>query len=270
MPTQPTRGILYPTRLPTLHREPVEGPLADFVRWFWIPEWDLAPGRTSRQHLIGYPACNLVVENTMVGLSGPSTRASHRDLVGRGWAVGALLRPAAIRTFTDEPASLRDQYRTLEHPDLLAAVSRAMDADAPDAARHADATAVLGAWLGARLGEPSEEGLLANRLVDATEHPTLLTAADLAKHLHVSTRTLQRLAAKYVGLSPVALIRRRRLQEAAERLRNDAALNLATLAHELGYADHAHLCADFRDTLGFTPSAYRRGRPAAAQPASGA
>jgi AraC-like DNA-binding protein len=53
------------------------------------------------------------------------------------------------------------------------------------------------------------------------------------------------------------MIRRRRLQEAAERLRTDRAADLATVAAELGYADQAHLCGDFRAVLGFTPSSYR-------------
>ncbi|MFP3836215.1 helix-turn-helix domain-containing protein, partial [Chryseobacterium sp. SIMBA_028] len=65
-------------------------------------------------------------------------------------------------------------------------------------------------------------------------------------------------AKKYVGLSPSALIRRRRLQDAAERARSNPTADLAAIAVELGYADHAHLTNDFRKYLGFTPSGYRR------------
>lgn len=77
-------GVLYPQSLPTFHREPVADDLSAFVRWFWIPEWDLAPGQTSRQHLIGFPAVNIVVEDDEILVSGPTTRASFRDLTGRG------------------------------------------------------------------------------------------------------------------------------------------------------------------------------------------
>ncbi len=69
---------------------------------------------------------------------------------------------------------------------------------------------------------------------------------------------LQRLAQRYVGLPPAAMIRRRRLQEAAQRLRAEPETSLAALAAELGYTDHAHLANEFRAVLGFTPSAYRR------------
>ncbi len=53
------------------------------------------------------------------------------------------------------------------------------------------------------------------------------------------------------------MIRRRRLQEAAERVREDPAVPLAVLATELGYADQAHLTRDFRAVLDFTPGSYR-------------
>jgi AraC-like DNA-binding protein len=57
------------------------------------------------------------------------------------------------------------------------------------------------------------------------------------------------------------MIQRRRLQEAAERVRTDPEVDLSSLAADLGYADHAHLTNDFRTVLGFTPSAYRRELP---------
>lgn len=257
-----SRGVLYPARLPTFHREPVTGGLAAFVRWFWIPEWDIDPGRTSRQHVIGFPACNLVVEDGRTGISGPTTRASYRDLTGRGWAVAALLRPAAVPALVHDPALLRDTYRRLDHPDLASAVRAAMRTDAPADERRRAAVAVFAEWLQGRLGVPSDEALLANRLAETAEtDPAIVTVTDLADQLHISTRSLQRLAAKYIGLSPAALIRRRRLQEAAERLRRDPDLDLASLAHEFGYADHAHLTNDFRSSLGLTPSDYRRALP---------
>ena len=54
------------------------------------------------------------------------------------------------------------------------------------------------------------------------------------------------------------MIGRYRLQEAAQRLREDPSLTIAYVAAELDYADHAHLTADFRQVLGFSPSLYRQ------------
>jgi AraC-like DNA-binding protein len=257
------RGILYPARLPRFTRVPAPDRVARLVRWFWVPEWDIAPGRTSRQHLVGFPASNLVVEDgtdgpALVGLAGPGTRRSHRDLTGRGWAVGAQLLPAAVPAFTDDPALLLDRYVRLDHPDLLAAVQAAM-ATGPAGTRPERAADAFADWLVAHVPPPGPDALLANDLAELVDGDrTVVRVEDVAARLAVSVRTVQRLARRHVGVPPAAMIRRRRLQEAAERVRADPAADLATLAAELGYADHAHLSHDFRAVLGLAPTEYRR------------
>lgn len=262
------RGVLYPARLPTFRRLSPPPAVTDLVRWFWIPEWDLPDGRASRQHLIAFPALNLVVEwgdlapGGMVGLSGPTTRASYRDLTGRGWAVGALLRPAAAPLFAQDPQALADQYVALDLPGLRESVTAAMCEHGSAEERHCRAVAAFTTWLADHGSAPDEEALLANRLADAIDlDREVLRVQDAAEQVGVSVRTAQRLARRYVGASPGAMIRRRRLQEAAERLRFDATLDIATLAAELNYSDHAHLTRDFRTTLGTIPSHYRLHAP---------
>ncbi|XAS72430.1 helix-turn-helix domain-containing protein [Micrococcaceae bacterium Sec5.1] len=252
------KGILYPARLPTFNRLAAPESVAELVQWFWIPEWDIEPGRTSRQHLIAYPASNLVVQLDDVVFSGPTTRAAYRDLTGQGWAVGALLRPAAVPVFADDPGSLRDAEVALPLEDLHRSVARAMNA--PDGGTRRDqAVDAFVSWLGSLDYVPSQEALLANRMMDTVaSDPEVARIEDVAARLAVSGRTLQRIARKYIGLSPSVLIRRRRLQDAAERARLDPSADLADIAAGLGYADHAHLTNDFQKYLGFTPSTYRR------------
>ncbi len=254
------RGILYPARLPTFTRLAPPADVAHLVVHFWVPQWSLPPGRVSRQHVISFPASNLVVEPGLVGFAGPTTRRSHRDLRGTGWAGGALLRPAAVPLLTDDPASTVDGYVPVDAEGLRADVAAAMSGPADADLRRERAVAAFAGWWRARMPEPSAEAELANRMADLlTTDADVLTTAAAAERLHVSERTLQRLATRFVGLPPAAMIRRRRLQEAAERLREDPGAGLAHVAHELGYADHAHLTRDFRRVLGFTPSAYRSG-----------
>lgn len=250
----PVRGVLYPARLPQFHRLPAVGPSASLVEWFWIPEWDLAPGRSSRQELVAYPALNLVVAPDGVTLSGASSRASHRDLRGRGWAVGALLRPSAVGALEEEPAALVDRERAFEAPDLHAAVTAAMVSGEGHRER---AVAAFSAWLTARV-VPDEGARRADGLVELLlGDDGALTPEEAAARLAVSVRTLQRMTHRYVGLSPAAMIRRRRLQEAALRVREGAGEELAAVAAELGYADQAHLTRDFQAVLGIAPGAYR-------------
>ncbi|MEV7607696.1 helix-turn-helix transcriptional regulator [Paenarthrobacter sp. NPDC089322] len=276
------KGILYPARLPAFHRLPAPTSVAHLVQWFWIPEWDIEPGRSSRQHVIAYPQCNLVVQPDALVFTGPTTRAAYRDLSGRGWAVGALLRPAAVPLFTDDPGGLRDGETVLAFEELHLAVVEAMEASDGGArvasdggarvasdggarvasdggARRERAVEAFAGWLASVDVGSSEEALLANKLMDVcSSEAALVRVEDVAASLSVSSRTLQRVAKKYIGLSPAALIRRRRLQDAAERARVDASADLAAIAAELGYADHAHLTNDFQRYLGFTPSNYRK------------
>src|SRR5690606_11566041 len=95
-----TRGILFPSRLPTFHRVLPPASLEPLVRWFWHPRWQLAPGQASRQEILPFPASNLVVSPDGVVLAGPTTRVAHRELSGSGWALGALLRPAGLASLS--------------------------------------------------------------------------------------------------------------------------------------------------------------------------
>lgn len=216
--------------------------------------------------MLTYPVVNLVVEPDGAALHGPHTAVSHRDLQGRGWAVGALLRPAAVPALLATlgcqvlaARDLLDREVRLTQPDLVQAVTAAMASGSAE--RHVTAVAALGGWLSGLVpGPPTPRALLANALFDLVHSDAGVgDVADAARRLGTSTRTAQRIAVTYSGFTPTALIRRRRLQDAADRLREDPGTNLADLAHELGYADHAHLTRDFGTVLGFTPSSYRLG-----------
>lgn len=250
------RGILYPTRMPEFHRLPPPGAAAELVEWFWIPQWDIAPGRVSRQHVVAYPALNLVVQREGVELVGASTLATHRDLTGRGWAVGALLRPASVAALVGAPSSIRDLSQPFDAPELYRRVSQAME-EGGESGRQRAAEAFT-AWLTQRVGEIGTIARRANEMSTMLmADPTVIRAEDAAARLSISLRSLQRLAHRHVGLPPAAMIRRRRLQEAAQRVRDHPGIDLSELAAELGYADHSHLTNDFRAVLGVTPRAYR-------------
>lgn len=256
------RGVLYPTRLPSFHRESPRADLRAVVRWFWVPQWDLPPGRTSRQELLPFPASNLVVQQAGVTLSGPTTGASHRDLRGSGGAVGALLRPAGIARLQPDPRTIADDEVPFAAPELHDAVTAAMRAAAMPSeggmTGRDRALAAFAEWISGRLVPPDEDGLLANAMEEIISSDRSIVRVDqLAQRLGVSMRGVQRLARRRVGLAPLAIIRRYRLQEAAQRLREEPSLSIASVAAELGYADHAHLTADFRKVLGCAPRAYR-------------
>ena len=83
----------------------------------------------------------------------------------------------------------------------------------------------------------------------------------------MSVRTLQRLFASYVGVSPKAVLARYRLQDAAAAIDAGTVDDLAGLAAALGWFDQAHFSREFRGVVGMTPSAYLARARAAVLPA---
>lgn len=171
---------------------------------------------------------------------------------------GALLRPAALESLCDEPSAIRDTTIALKESELHRTIVTAMeDDDEADAVAHA--TAAYVAWACSRLTPATERGLLANAIEELIATDSEIVRIDqIAEQFNISARYVQRLTQRYVGLPPAAIIRRYRLQEAAERLREDGPLTIGEVAAELGYADHAHLTRDFRQVLGLAPVDYRR------------
>ncbi|WP_138444741.1 helix-turn-helix domain-containing protein [Sinomonas susongensis] len=253
-----SRGQLTPDPRAPIARIAPPTTAAHAIKHFWVVEWSLPEGEQTRQLALGYPVINLVVEPGRLAVYGPSTTAGSRLLEGTGWAVGALLRPAATPLFTDCPGEFADGERDLDEPGLASAVARAMSRPASAEARFAEAAAAVAGWIAERLPQADARGLEANRMADlADAEPGLLRVPDLAAAMGTSERTIERLAADFLGPTPAALMRRRRIQLAAERLRSDPDGPLAELAHTLGYSDQAHLSRDFRAVLGMTPGEYR-------------
>ena len=89
-----------------------------------------------------------------------------------------------------------------------------------------------------------------------TDDPGLRRVDQLSASAGMTPRTLQRLFADYVGVSPKWVMRRARLHEAAERADSGEPVDWACLAADLGYADQAHLTRDFTVTIGVPPSRY--------------
>jgi AraC-like DNA-binding protein len=89
-----------------------------------------------------------------------------------------------------------------------------------------------------------------------TDDPGLRRVDQLSAESGMTARSLQRLFADYVGVSPKWVMRRARLHEAAEHADSGEPVDWAALASDLGYADQAHLTRDFTVTIGVPPTRY--------------
>ncbi|WP_022881063.1 AraC family transcriptional regulator [Gryllotalpicola ginsengisoli] len=253
-----SKGPLAPVAGPVrVARYPAAGAAAALVRHYWIPEWSLPEGGSVEIPVLVYPASNLVVEGGAVTLYPPVAELSVKQLRGEGRAFGALLQPSAghrlagrlLSELAGAPLPLDDGPAA----EVGAALAGAGDA----AARHPLAIAAFERWLLARLPAPQPDDELIDAICARVEADAGVTRVDqLAARFGLSERRLERLAARYIGLSPKWLIQRRRLQEAAHRLRARPGADLSALAAELGYADYPHFSRDFAATVGATPRAF--------------
>jgi AraC-like DNA-binding protein len=267
-----SRGILDPWLLRQrvqLTRYPA-GPVLDgLVDRFWAVRWDLPPGTVHQQQVLTHPGANVSIghANGTAGqpepgpvearLYGVARGLSTRVLAGQGWTVAALTWPGGLGAFiTGSAAELTDRVVPLGQAlgTDEAALLRQVSAEPDEAARVALLAAVLEQAVDTERREPALSVAGVARLAESDR--TVRRLSDLCERSGLGQRTLQRMFLQYAGVSPTWVIRRYRLLEAAETVREGRPVSWADIAAALGYADQAHLTRDFRAAIGQTPAAY--------------
>jgi AraC-like DNA-binding protein len=256
-PSDPTRGILNPAeglRRFELRRRAPAPDLAALVDWHWVVRWSLA--EPFEQEVLPHPCVNLAFEACGSAVHGIGTQREIKRLHGVGRAVATKFKPGGFFPFARVPMrDLVDRVVPLAeaYGDAGAASDRAVQGE-PDDDRAIEA---IEHFLRAIRGE--EDAVLAEvmALAARAQHDREIhRAEDLARIAGVSLRTLHRQFERYIGIGPKWIIRRSRVQEAAERVASGAPVAWAALALELGYHDQAHFIRDFKAQIGFTPAAY--------------
>lgn len=190
-------------------------------------------------------------------LAGPSSGLSTTELSGSGWALGTMLQPAAGLALVGGPVQrLTDTAVPFADAALVESIRATVGDDPHDPYRRHAAVSLMEDWAGALL-PVDDEGLLVNAIVEYVEGDSdVHRVGQVCEKFAITERTLQRLTARRIGLSPKWLVQRRRLHEAAERLRADERPDLARVAADLGYADQAHFGRDFRAVTGLMPGEF--------------
>ncbi|WP_241681230.1 helix-turn-helix domain-containing protein [Pseudactinotalea terrae] len=235
--------------------------MSALVRRYWIPVWSVPGGGVRAQQVLQYPCALIVISDRYARFYGIATGLSRTELEGTGWACGVMLQPATGHLLTGEPMHrFRDTYVAL--PDVLpggdalvARVRTTLAPDPADAERQRAAAALIEEAL-APLLPISAEAERVNDVVAYVEgKPDLVRVAGLVEAFATTERSLQRLTGRWLGLTPRWLVQRRRLHEAAERLRQQD-VDLSRVALDLGYADQAHFNRDWRKVTGMTPGQF--------------
>lgn len=253
------KGIVDPAgaaRRLRLATYPPSPALATWVDYFWVVEWDLAGGPPQTQRVMPYPNAHLVFEAGRSAIHGVVRGSFGRVVSGAGRVLGVRFKPGGLRPFIDTPlAAFTDRTIPIE----AALGVKAGEGEQRVLCQPDDVSMVAAAesMLMPALPEPDSAALLAAHAVAAAaiEHGPV-TVAGLAVKVGVNERSLQRLFSNYVGVSPKWVIQRYRLQEAMAHLSTNEAVDLAGLAHALGFFDQAHLTRDFTKLVGCSPLAY--------------
>lgn len=262
--TDPPRGVLTTAiadkgrfRHARYHPSP---DLAPYIEHFWAVQWDLRGQPAERTETLPHPSVHMIFERNVGGrVAGIAHGKFSRQLEGEGSVFATKFTPggfhpflgASLTTLTDRVVSLSEVFGTDAAP---------LQHDVLSAEDDAQRIAIVEAFLRGRSPHADENVLRISQIVySVARDRTILKVEDLVDRCTLSKRTLQRLFAKYVGVSPKWVIQRYRLHEAAEQLAGDADVAQSTLALNLGYSDQAHFIRDFKAVVGTSPASYAKG-----------
>ncbi|MFD5189094.1 DUF6597 domain-containing transcriptional factor [Streptomyces sp. NPDC058357] len=286
-PRRDTRGIVdAPSLFAQVgfrRREPA-AELRPYLEHYWLIDWDLSEPYAS--HLVPHPSVNLVFqrygsgdgparaedarfsgdgqapEDTQgagfagfVEVSGIGLELFTQKLEGRGRVCGVQFRPGGFRPFAPDRPVSEWTGRRLPADEVFTPPAPPSDVLGP--ADEDARVAALDTYLLALGPEPDPQAERAMALVDLVRTDRTVRRVDeLARAEGLSSRSLQRLFAAYVGVGPKWVILRYRIHEALERAESEQRVDWAELAAELGYSDQAHLVRDFTATVGVPPTAF--------------
>jgi AraC-like DNA-binding protein len=239
-----------------LSRRAVGPGLADIVDYHWIVEWRIPPGQEHIQQVVTHPSVHLTAEPDRAVVTGVVTCRFQRRLAGSGRVVGVRFRPAGFAALWPERmAGLTDREAPAASV-LGRAAGEALTeirgtADVDTAVRRMEA-------LLEQIRGPRPRG--AELVDDGVDHivgnPEVTRSFQVAAHLGVSPRTLQRRFDRYLGVGPKWVIQRRRIHDVLEEIERGRIVNWSVLAARLGFTDQAHFVKAFTEIVGRPPSRY--------------
>jgi AraC-like DNA-binding protein len=261
--TAPPRGVLRTaTADPRRYRHVRYHPSADlepYVEHYWSVAWDLRGMAPERAETLPHPSVHLIFESNAGGrVTGVARGKFSRILEGKGRVFAAKFTPGGFHAFAGVAVSsfTGTAFRVA---DVFGADGDTLERAVLNARTDASRIRIIETFLRTRRPKPDlTAARIAGIVYAIASDRRILRVDDLVTRYRTHARTLQRLFAKYVGVSPKWVIQRYRLHEAAEQLAAGAPVSQPALALDLGYSDQAHFGRDFKALVGMSPAAYQR------------
>jgi AraC-like DNA-binding protein len=239
-----------------LQRFPPAPDLAALVERHWLVTWELPPGREASITLLPQPCVNLVLDGGRLAVAGVGRDRFTYAYRGVGRVFGVKFRPGAFLPLLGAPVSTLTD-RTVPAEGLWGAATTELASEMAALPHVEQLIAAAEGFLRARWPPADPHVELVGRIVATLLHDReIARVADVAHRFGLRPRTLQRLFARYVGVSPKWVLRRYRLHEAAAALAQEQHRPWAEVAADLGYFDQSHFIRDFTAAIGLTPVAY--------------
>lgn len=278
-PADRPAGVLWPAAGTDVYdvtrEESVPDPVSLVVHHTWSVRWRRPTPTSFRAAVLTEPVLHLTVEDAEGGrlhgvpvpaalVHGLVTRVFTVDLPVAGRVTGVAFHPGGLAALLDRDVrDLTDRVvpaRQVIGPPFDEATAAVLSEPDEQVRVHTVLSALaelLAPELDRIAGDPSYG--IVRRAVELMRSREHLTLAPVAEQVHVSERTLQRLFSRYVGATPLWVLRRYRLQDAATAIDAGEGEDLAGLAASLGFTDQAHFTRAFRAVIGVPPSRYREG-----------
>ena len=269
-PTATRAGVLRPDQLAAhvrLDRADCAPEVAAWVENHWSLQWDLPDGASYLSSTLPHPACNLSVErgagraevgDEPVVVTGVPTRRFDVTIRGRGWVHGVKFRPGGLAALTGVHAGdLRNRTVPASEvlPERTVAALRTLTPDVPlDDCREV----VDGALAALEAAPDADYDALLDVVGTMLADRSMVRVAQVEAVSGLGTRSLQRLFARYVGVSPKWVLARYRMHDVVTALDEGYDGSLADLAARHGWFDQAHFTREFTTLVGVPPGEYRR------------
>jgi len=261
--TDPPRGVLKTAvsdRQRYRHERYHPSPdLERYVEHYWVVEWDLRGAEPERAETLPHPSVHMIFERDGKSrIRGAARKKFSTLLDDKGGVFAVKFTPGGFYPFVGIPVS-RFSDKTVRLRDVFGAEGNELDCAVLAENSDPSRIDVVESFLRTRR-PPADQNVpkVTEIVYEIAKDRGILKVQDLVDRYGLNQRTLQRLFARYAGVSPKWTIQRYRLIEAAEQLATAESISQSELALNLGYSDQAHFIRDFKSIVGVSPAQYAR------------
>ena len=230
--------------------------LSFFVQHYWIVKWDLTDRDPHIAQTLPHPNVHLIFEKGKTKISGIHTAKFTRILEGQGEVFGVKFKSGGFFPFLKSPVS-EISNKVIDFEPVFGFLPDQLETELLNQSDKSEKIKLVEEFLRHYL--PVRDELvpyLADIVETINSDNSLLKVEDVCKKFSVNKRKLERLFSQYVGATPKWVIKRYRLHEALDQLKEKSFSDLSELALSLGYFDQAHFIKDFKQMIGKSPMEY--------------